>query len=91
MVLSDKQLTELSSLASALTPVSDIAVLMGLDEDALRVELEIPDSPARQAFRKAVAETSLAIRRREIEFAKMGSPLAVQSATSFISIICEDL
>lgn len=88
----DKELIDrIADLGSALTPVRDVAVLTGIDEDLLRAELEMPGSEAGAAYRKAVAETALAIRRREIEFARMGSPLAVQSASSYIASLSTDI
>lgn len=84
------QVDKIRDLAAALTPVADIAALLDLSEDALRMELDMPGSPVRVAFRKAVAETSLAIRRQEIQFARMGSPIAVQSASSYLATLYND-
>lgn len=85
MKLTDEQIDRIAELAGALTPPSEIAALMDLDEDALLMELALPGSPAGKAFRKAKAETALDIRRREIEFARMGAPAAVQSAAAYLA------
>ena len=85
MTRTKEQIEYIADLAAALTPVADIAVLLGVDEDALRVELGFPGSEAGAAFMRAKAETALLIRRQEIEFAKMGSPAAVHAAAAYLS------
>ena len=75
---------QVSGLASDLTPVSEIAALLDIDEDSLRAELASPGSPLRRAYMKAKAKTALMLRRQELEFAKVGSPLAVQLTGAYL-------
>lgn len=74
----------MASLAAELTPVRDIAALLDMEEDALRAELAMPGSPMRRAYLKAKARTALEMRRRELELARVGSPLAVQMAGAYL-------
>lgn len=81
---SDEQISQIRDLAAALTPISDIAILMNLDVYQLRDALADPANPVSQAYRRAKAETMLSIRRNELQLASMGSPLAVQLAGSYL-------
>lgn len=66
-----------------LTPVSDIAVLMDIDERRFRDILSDKSHPASLAYRKGKAERALQIRQNELELAEAGSPLAVQLIGSY--------
>ena len=83
--LSQQQIDRVAELAGLLTPVTDIAALMELDEDLLRMDIAESRSAVSRAFRRAVAQTALEIRRQELEFARMGSPAAVQSAAGYLA------
>lgn len=67
-----------------LTPVSDIAVLMDIDERRFREILSDKSHPACLAYRKGKAERALQIRQNELELAEAGSPLAVQLIGSYL-------
>lgn len=67
-----------------LTPVSDIAVLMDVNERSLREIISDKSHPASIAYRKGKAERPLQIRQNELELAEAGSPLAVQLVGSYI-------
>lgn len=67
-----------------LTPVSDIAVLMDIEERRFRDILSDKSHPASLAYRKGKAERALQIRQNELELAEAGSPLAVQLIGSYL-------
>lgn len=67
-----------------LTPVSDIAVLMDIDERRFREILSDRSHLASLAYRKGKAERALQIRQNELELAEAGSPLAVQLIGSYL-------
>lgn len=67
-----------------LTPVSDIAVLMDIEERRFREILSDKSHPASLAYRKGKAECALQIRQNELELAEAGSPLAVQLIGSYL-------
>lgn len=67
-----------------LTPVSDIAVLMDIDERRFREILSDKSHPASLAYRKGKAERAFQIRKNELELAEAGSPLAVQLIGSYL-------
>lgn len=87
------QINDIAELAAALTPVEDIAVLLDIDADELRMQLADTSSPVRKAYLKARANTALMLRKQEIELARVGSPLAVQLTNAYLRdmISTEDL
>ena len=84
MDYSDEFIHNVQELAEALTPVSDIAALLDVDESMLREELCNKLSPLRKAYDKGKATTALALRKQGLELAKVGSPLAVQLTASYV-------
>ncbi|GFI12659.1 hypothetical protein IMSAGC008_00183 [Muribaculaceae bacterium] len=87
---SQEIIDRIGELASELTPPSEIAVLLGIDPDRLRAELSIKDSPARQAYYRGKARTANVLRKIELEFARVGSPLAVQLTGSYLRDMTAD-
>ncbi|MDE5784977.1 MAG: hypothetical protein K2H98_00435 [Duncaniella sp.] len=81
---------KIAGLAADLTPVSEIAVLIDVDPDVLRAELSLRNSPVRIAYLKAKATTAHMLRRQELEFARVGSPLAVQLTGSYLRDMTAD-
>lgn len=84
MELTSTQIDRIKELASMLTTVSDIAVLMDIDERRFRDILSDKSHPASLAYRKGKAERALQIRQNELELAEAGSPLAVQLIGSYL-------
>ncbi|MDY3266209.1 MAG: hypothetical protein SOX26_01505 [Phocaeicola sp.] len=84
MELTSTQINRIKELASMLTPVSDIAVLMDINERRFREILSDKSHPASLAYRKGKAERALQIRQNELELAEAGSPLAVQLIGSYL-------
>lgn len=93
MVYSKEQLTEIESLAAKLTPISDIAILMGLDTDVLKMDIKDTSSFVSGCYRRGKAATAMKLREQEIDLAMVGSPLAVQLTSSYLTdmSIDEDL
>lgn len=93
MVYSQEQLTEIERLASKLTPISDIAILMHLDKNTLKMEINDSGSLVSEYYRRGKATTAMKLREQEIELAMVGSPLAVQLTSSYLTdmSIDEDL
>ena len=93
MVYSKEQLAEIENLASKFTPISDIAILMGLDKDVLKVDIKDSSSLVSKSYRLGKAITAMKLREQEIDLAMVGSPLAVQLTSSYLTdmSIDEDL
>ena len=76
-------LDRIAELARDLTPISEIAALLDINEDMLRMEINDKSSPVRHAYMKAKAETARELRKNELELAKVGAPLAVQLTSNY--------
>ena len=87
---SQEQIQKISELASDLTPPRDIAILLGLDVDSFMDQLANRRSEAHKAYFKAKAETAHMLRKQELEFARVGSPLAVQMTGTFLHDMTAD-
>lgn len=85
MVYSEEQLKKIEGFAAKFTPISDIAILMGLDTDVLKLEIKDSSSLVSEFYRRGKATTAMKLREQEIELALVGSPLAVQLTTSYLT------
>ncbi len=87
----DKEFCDrLSDLAGALTPIREIAILLDVPEDALRMAICDRSSAVSHAYYKAKAETALQMRRQELELARVGSPLAAQLTATYLQTMDAD-
>lgn len=82
--ISPQIVERIEQLAAELTPLAEIAVLVDIDLDILRQEFSNKDSPARLAYFRGKAATANALRKIELEFAKIGSPVAVQQTGEYL-------
>jgi len=78
-------------LASKLTPITEIGVLLDIPINELRDEIATEGSPAWTAFHKGVAETAKEMRERDLDLAKAGSPAAAEAIRSYLKRILNDL
>lgn len=85
-----EEIQKISELASELTPPREIAILMDIDVDTFMAQLANKYSEAHKAYFKAKAETAHMLRKQELEFARVGSPLAVQMTGSFLHDMTAD-
>lgn len=90
MYFSQEIIERIAGYAADLTPVSEIAALLDINEDMLRLALSDIGSEVRRAYLKAKAETAHMLRRQELEFAKVGSPLAIQLTGSYLREMTAD-
>lgn len=85
MDYSSEQLEKIEQLAAKFTPISDIAVLMKLNPDALRLDIKDSASLVSDCYRRGKATTAMKLREQEIDLALVGSPLAVQLTSSYLT------
>ena len=90
MDYSKELIDQIASLAADLTPPSEIAAILDIDADLLRAELSIKSSPVRLAYMKAKATTAHMLRKQEIEFARVGSPVAIQLTGGYLRDMTSD-
>lgn len=65
-------------------------MLLGIDIDLFKAELGDKHSAAHVAYYKAKAQTAHMLRKQELEFARVGSPLAIQMTGSFLHDMTAD-
>lgn len=78
MEYNEELLLKIEEYAGLLTTISDMAVLLDIDEDVLRDDITNKSSIVSLRYRKAKATTELELRRQEIDLAKLGSPIAIE-------------
>jgi hypothetical protein len=76
---------QIKEYAALLMTISDIAVLIGADEDELKEKIANKTSLESKAYHLGKAETTLAIHRQEIDLAKAGSPMAVELVQEYLT------
>lgn len=81
---SKEQLESVQEYASLLMNVSDMAVLLGVNEDDFRTDIGNKTTAVSLAYRKGRIDTVLELRKQEIEMAKLGSPLAVELTQKYL-------
>ena len=84
MEYNSNQLEKVQEYAGLLMNVSDISVLIGVNEDMFREDIGNKNTAVSIAYRKGQIETVLELRKQEIEMAKLGSPLAVELIQKYI-------
>ncbi len=82
---SHEQKEMIRDCASNLMKISDIAALIDVDTDELRLEISNPQSEISRIYRRAKAQTIFDMRKAEIELARAGSPLAVQLVGHYVN------
>lgn len=85
MDLSQEQLDKIKELAGNFMNIEEIALIMDLDPDPFITEVTRRRSSAWKSYKTGIAESKNAIRQREIEMAKHGSPQAVQQADKYMT------
>jgi len=81
---SEEQIQKIGEYASLLMTITDIAVLIDIDEDFLRSDIAIKSSEVSKVYRLNKAQTILELHRQEIELAKLGSPISVEITNNYI-------
>ena len=79
MDYSKEQLEQIEYYASIYMPLTDIAVILGLQPEQLRLDIHIEGSPAYMSYHKGKAMSKVQILAQEMTLAKVGSPLALQN------------
>jgi hypothetical protein len=84
MEYNSNQLEKVQEYAGLLMNVSDISVLIGVNEDSFREDIGNKNTAVSSAYRKGKIETVLELRKQEIDLAKLGSPMAVELIQKYI-------
>ena len=80
MEYSNEQLKEIEYYASIYLKISDIALILRVRPEELRIDIHKEDSPAYNAYHRGKALSNVQLHAQEMTLAKVGSPLALQNA-----------
>jgi len=84
MEYNDDDLIKISEYAGLLMTITDIAVLMNIDEDELRSDITDKSTEVSRGYRLSKTQMILELHRQEIALAKLGSPMAVELTQTYI-------
>lgn len=84
MKLSDEQIAQIEDYAYSLTPIGDIALLLGIGTSELKEQIFDEYNAAHAAYYRGKARILLEIRRNELTLAQAGSPQAMQLVNEYI-------
>lgn len=78
------ELEKIGEYAGLLMTITDIAILMDIDEDELRNDIADKSNKAYRAYRLNKVQTILELHRQEIDLAKLGSPISIEITNNYI-------
>lgn len=81
---SDEQIQKIGEYAGLLMTITDISVLIDIDEDFLRSNISDKSTEISKIYRLSKTQTILELHRQEIELAKLGSPLSIELTKQYI-------
>ena len=79
MIYTDKNLEEIEKLSSIYMKISDIAIMLDIPADVLREDIADRTSPASKAYRKGKIASKVMLHKQQMELARIGSPLALDT------------
>ncbi len=91
MEINEEICSKIEELAAKLVPPSQMAALLDLNEDGLKLALNRHSSAARKAFLRGMAGTANKIRETNIELAETGSPDAIHGCFTSMREMINDL
>ena len=81
---------DITDLAEALTPISDIALLLDLNLIELRAKIKDPHTRESLAYRKGKARGMLQVRQAAVKKAGDGDQTAAATAQRFYNLMMDD-
>lgn len=84
-------LEKIKKLAKDLTPIEELAALLDVSEMELRQDINTPEHAARRAYMSGYAETSLRLRRMNIDLVNAGSPAADEACRQYLKRMTRDI
>ena len=81
----------MQDLAETLTPISEMSVLLDINEDDLREEILKPSSKLHRAYYLGMATEKQQLRKNELDLAAAGSPQAVQRTHEYLNQMLEEI
>ena len=86
----NKRCKTIERLAGYFVPIADIAVMIDADVNELRLLIADTSTPESVAYNRGKVASKVAIKAQEMELAKIGSPLGMQSVRENLLIMDRD-
>ena len=77
--LSEDQLTQIEKFASIYLPISDIAIILDIYPERLRMEIANRKTEASKHYYRGKAASKVKLFSQEMQLAYVGSPLALEN------------
>lgn len=90
MNYSEEELRKIEDLASAFVKISDIALVLDIPAPVLREDIAMRGTPAYKAYRRGKTISKINIQKQNLEFAKVGSPTAIDALMNSLSEMEDD-
>ena len=81
----------MQDLAETLTPISEMSVLLDINEDELREEILKHSSKLHRAYYLGMATVKQQLRKNELDLAAADSPQAVQRTHEYLNQMLEEI
>lgn len=91
MEITQDLMKNVQDLAETLTPISEMSVLLDINEDDLREEILKPSSKLHRAYYLGMATVKQQLRKNELDLAAAGSPQAVQRTHEYLNQMLEEI
>lgn len=91
MEITQELMKNVQDLAETLTPISEMSVLLDINEDELREEILNPSSKLHRAYYLGMATVKQQLRKNELDLAAAGSPQAVQRTHEYLNKMLEEI
>ena len=73
------QLDSVSRMASIFLPITDMAFIVGVPPEQLRMDIAVTTTEVSKAYHTAKAATKMKLQHQEMQLAMVGSPLALET------------
>lgn len=90
MNYSESDLRQIEDLASAFVRISDIATVLDIPATVLREDIAMRGSPAYRAYHRGKTVSKISIQKQNLEFAKVGSPAAIEALMASLAEMDDD-
>lgn len=87
---SDEMLKQIEQFASIYLPISDMAVILDIHPEKLRMDIANRATEVSKAYHRGKAASKVKILHQEMQLAYVGSPLALENAQKNLMAMEDD-
>ncbi len=86
----EEMLTQIEQLASIFLPISDMAVILDVHAEKLRMDINNRQTEASKRYFRGKAASKVKLHHQEMQLAYVGSPLALETAQKNLMAMEDD-